>query len=119
MYVCVFSLGWSVGSLFDGLVAVVEWDCGLNVSLEINHGLDGNLKQAAHQEINAQKQYALNPHGGQLRARSVKCTSKNRARSSRADSPSPCLDRQQQLRAILLGFYSKSRPRSCAGTWRN
>ena len=49
----------------------------LNIIIGVSdHGLDDNLKQAAHQEVNARQQYALNPHGGQLRAWSVKCTSK-------------------------------------------
>ena len=66
-----------------------------------------------------QKKQVCNPHGEQLRAERAIRNSKNRARSYRADSPLACDDQLQQLRAVLLGFHSTNRSRSCEGSWRN
>ena len=77
-----------------------------------------HLNQETNPDIFKNK-CALNKHGEQLRARCAKRTNKNRARSSRADSPLACIDEQQQLRAVLLGFYNKSPSRSCEGSWKN
>ena len=76
--------------------------------------LDAREHRCVHKNI-----YAPNQHGRQLRARCVIWTNKNRARSSRADSPLACHHQPQQLRALLVGIHSKSRSRSCDGSWRN
>ena len=45
----------------------------LNIIIGVSdHGLDDNLKQAAHQEVNARQQYALNPHGRTTRKPHIK-----------------------------------------------